>query len=124
LVVAVDKLKHIMESKQHNFFPELSVSILYLVVYIMHFLYLTMFNSRLLDEGCGFVSLRRQCHSILLFVCAEPGERQAVSCGTGSENGWNSDPTRLCAAMTHQHIRAEVYMTEKTLLFIINITNM
>jgi hypothetical protein len=79
---------------------------------VFHFLCLTMFNCRLLDEDGGFVSLRRQCHLILLFVCAEPGERQALPCGIVSENGWNSDPTRLCAAMTHQHIRAEVYLTE------------
>jgi hypothetical protein len=77
-----------------------------------------MFNCRLLDEDGGIVSLRRQCHLILLFVCAEPGERQALPCGIVSENGWNTDPTRLCAAMTHQHIRAEVYLTEKVLLFI------
>ncbi|XP_069694063.1 probable E3 ubiquitin-protein ligase HERC1 isoform X1 [Periplaneta americana] len=62
---------------------------------------------RLLDEGHGFVSLRRLCSSILLFVCAEPGERQILLCGGEAENGWNSDPARLCAAMTHQHMRAE-----------------
>jgi hypothetical protein len=67
-----------------------------------------MFNSRLLDEGHGFVSLRRLCSSILLFVCAEPGERQVLLCGAESENGWNSDPVRLHTAMTHQLIRAEV----------------
>jgi len=70
-----------------------------------------MFNSRLLDEGHGFVSLRRLCSSILLFVCAEPGERQILLSGTESEIGWNSDPARLYAAMTHQHVRAEVHIT-------------
>jgi len=70
-----------------------------------------MFNFRLLDESHGFVSLRRLCSSILLFVCAEPGERQILLSGTESENGWNSDPARLYAAMTHQHVRAEVPIT-------------
>lgn len=59
-------------------------------------------------EDNGFDSLRRLCRSILLFVCAEPGERQVLLCGAESENGWNSDPNKLCTAMTHQQIRAEV----------------
>ncbi|XP_021933596.1 probable E3 ubiquitin-protein ligase HERC1 isoform X3 [Zootermopsis nevadensis] len=58
-------------------------------------------------EDNGFDSLRRLCRSILLFVCAEPGERQVLLCGAESENGWNSDPNKLCTAMTHQQIRAE-----------------
>ena len=69
-----------------------------------------MFNSRLLDENRGFVSLRRMCSPILLFVCAEPGERQILLSGTEAENGWDSDPARLYTAMTHQHIRAEVHV--------------
>jgi hypothetical protein len=69
-----------------------------------------MFNSRLLDESHGFVSLRRLCSSILLFICAEPGERQILLSGTESENGWNSDPSRLYTAMSDQHVRAEVHV--------------